>query len=77
MFFHYDRLEDSFYYAGRTNYIEGPSNKLYEKVNIDWTQDRLNFGFINQYTNNLACKSDVELDKEENIYRFGVTHYEQ
>lgn len=77
LFMHYDRLEDSFYYAGRTNYIEGPTTKLYEKVTVDWTQDRLKFGFINQFTPNKECKSSLEIDQEENIYRFGTTHFSE
>jgi hypothetical protein len=74
---HYDRLEDSFYYAGKTNYLEGPTNKLYEKITVDWTADRLNFGFINQFTPNEACKTKLEKDREQIIYRFGPTHFSE
>jgi len=78
MSFYYNRYEDSFWYSGRTNFIDGPTDDLYKKVRINWTQDNLFFGFIEAFSptflNPSGCVTDKEKYRQTEAYRFGVTY---
>lgn len=50
--FQYNRKQDTFYFAGRTNYIEGADDSYEHEVFINWSCDPYEFGYINYWTPN-------------------------
>lgn len=81
MYFYYDRYEDSFWWSGSTNFVDGPTDDLYKKVRINWTQDNLYFGFIDAFTptylNPSGCVTDKELHRQRESYRYGVVYIKE